>query len=237
MAYPDNTNPSSQQDRKKKNEDISTRVLKMLIFECVLVLLLFVVMIVILVVRAQYPEDQASPIRRKTVSGDVFHGEAGAQTGRSRFTAMRNVLGGDVSIAVKDDEILSPKEETAGKSPDAALQSRSRASDPAHSGNQPDRIPGPLPLSDGSAHDPVQPSSDSKSGRVESVITTQTTREYRGNVIVETVITKEEKGDIIYQTTVVTETKNGVVIRKIKTESTTTVMNDPSSERAPSDSE
>ena len=58
-----------------------------------------------------------------------------------------------------------------------------------------------------------------------SVITTETTTEYKGDTVIETVTTTETKGDTTVRNTVRTETKNGAVIRKTTSTSTTTVQN------------
>ena len=219
----------ARQDQPKKTEDISSRVLKWLIFECVFVLLLFFVMIVILVVRGRNPEEQALPIQRKTVSGDMFHGDMTASTppGIQKIETVRNILDGEVQIFVDGNENVSPLiARPVGKSPNTA----SAAGQPPNRDASAMISEKPHPGNDVASPD-SEKKTEPETGRIDSVITTKTIKEYRGNVIVETVITTEEKGDTTFQTTVVTETKNGVVIRKTTTESTTTVSGGQSEQK------
>ena len=227
MANASNSTDPVRQDQPRKNNDISSKVLKWLIFECVFVLILFFIMIVILLVRARYPEEQATTVQRNAVSGDVFRGDMGALSGNQRTEYVRNVLDGEVTIVVDGEEPVSvPNAGTAGKSLIATASARLPSDyDPSVRGTA---EPAPGSEKDASSRGTKQ---DPGVGRIDSVITTKTITEYRGNVLVETFITTEERGDTTIETTVVTETKNGVVIRKTTTESTTTVVNGQSEQK------
>ena len=187
---------------KNKTDDISSKVLKWLIFECVAVLFLFLLMTLALVLRAYYPENHFIPVERKLVSGEVFSGSTGEQADNRIHSAKRKILDGDVTIREDAPHFYSE---------DSSAPANASADDD-----------GLRPLVRTVRDSNAEKASQTFPG---SVITTETTTEYKGDTVIETVTTTETKGDTTVRNTVRTETKNGAVIRKTTSTSTTTVQN------------
>ena len=198
-----NIPPGQTEPEKNRTDDISSKVLKWLIFECIAVLVLFLVMMLALVLRAYYPEEHSFPVQRRVVSGDVFSGSTRVQSDNRINNARRNILDGDITIM--------------GGAP-----ARFYSEDESSPGNMSADDDGlhPLPVADRTDLGVDAAQTQPVPG---SVITTETTTEYRGDTVVETVTTIEKKGETTVQTTVTTETKNGIVIKKTTSTSTTVV--------------
>ncbi len=188
---------------KNKTDDISSKVLKWLIFECVAVLFLFMLMTLALVLKAYYPENHFVPVERKIVSGEVFSGSMGEPEDNRIHSAKRKILDGDITIQEDVPRFYSE---------DGAAPAKASAEDDGLR---------PLARTNRSDGSTAEKASQPLPG---SVITTETTTEYKGDTVIETVTTTETKGDTTVQTTVMTETKNGAVIRKTTSTSTTTIQ-------------